>query len=145
VNPLLGTTQAISEYRHQPGSKHELSPEILRTCRQIYNEASEVLYGANKLIIACRSHAKGWGDVDLCPLTRRLNHQIHFNRNNSRIDELDNFFRLEQISGFAKVKDSKAIVSQVSGREYNSNDDPRWDMGDFCRAICQTPTRSLEI
>jgi hypothetical protein len=50
INPILADANCLSkEYCDQ----YDLSPEILRTCRQIYNGASEVLYGCNTFIIAC--------------------------------------------------------------------------------------------
>jgi hypothetical protein len=43
VNPVLGTVGAVNPSK-QDRTKHNLSPKILETCRQIYHEASEVLY-----------------------------------------------------------------------------------------------------
>jgi hypothetical protein len=57
--------------------QYNLFPAILRTCRQIYEEASVILYEHNTFYFVCRGPWE-WsmyhscvGIVPLCPLTRR--------------------------------------------------------------------------
>jgi hypothetical protein len=91
-NPLLEDTAAEIDAREGNEDENDdeeqtsptayfvqygLSPAILRTCRQIYEEASIILYGHNTFYFVCRGPWE-WSDyhayvgiAPLCPLTRR--------------------------------------------------------------------------
>jgi len=51
---MLGELTSISDGGyHWKIKPFELSPEVLRTCHQIYDEASEILYGLNTFFVLC--------------------------------------------------------------------------------------------
>ncbi|KAF7953437.1 uncharacterized protein EAE97_000836 [Botrytis byssoidea] len=57
LNPLLSTAECVSvETDFGINQKYELEPSILRTCKEVYGEASTVLYGLNKFyLVAMKS------------------------------------------------------------------------------------------
>ncbi|THV46543.1 hypothetical protein BGAL_0378g00010 [Botrytis galanthina] len=57
LNPLLSEAECVSaESDFGINQKYELEPSILRTCKEVYGEASTVLYGLNKFyLVAMKS------------------------------------------------------------------------------------------
>lgn len=57
LNPLLSEAECVSaETDFGINQKYELEPSILRTCKEVYGEASAVLYGLNKFyLVAMKS------------------------------------------------------------------------------------------
>ncbi|PVH85471.1 hypothetical protein DL98DRAFT_527476 [Cadophora sp. DSE1049] len=77
VNPFLSDPESIHPRRSQFGAsvQYDLSPAILRVCKQIYNEASEVLYGKNVFVVSGLGHIwdySPWPKLVECPLSRYL-------------------------------------------------------------------------
>jgi hypothetical protein len=55
INPILADPKCLTwEHRLEHLDQYYLYPEILRTCRQINKNASDVLYGLNTFVLVCR-------------------------------------------------------------------------------------------
>ncbi|KAF5877213.1 uncharacterized protein Bfra_001578 [Botrytis fragariae] len=110
-----------------------LSPEFLRTCKHIYFEASEVLYGCNTFFFVGVSQY----DVDhfqdifrRCPIAR-----YHTTTKKLKTQKVWSKYILTM----QKVRRWKTII-----RTYTWG---RWNLSPFCREICNAPLppTSLEI
>ncbi|KAF7862583.1 hypothetical protein EAF04_007456 [Stromatinia cepivora] len=137
VNPKLGNVQPGYEWMISE-EVYDLWPKALRTCWQIYAEASEVLYGCNTFFFVCVSDEKVHYYHDLyqrCPITR---HYVN-SRNSktrkvwSRCIESMQKFRWRVIIGDINIRTSMFLG--------------RWNLSPFCREICNAslPPISLEI
>ncbi|KAK0100946.1 hypothetical protein ONS95_013063 [Cadophora gregata] len=140
VNPLLSQIEAIeSRFESRANHQYELCPAVLRTCRQVYQEASDVLYEKNTFIVSCIGHefgfsgdgTRGLGSARLleCPLTR---YDSDTNMN------LAQFAKQPQ---FGKVKHWKVMVSCFAGYEYAQTT----ELLEFCRLLFFTQPKSVTV
>lgn len=155
-NKILGTAGCVTRISGFGAQlKYELSPQVLRLCRKIYEEAVPVLYEKNKFYIAClrvenNPHSEPMFDydddseggiitiqgpqVELCPLTRYEN------------DRMTVPFPIPSLCNYTtvrKVLHWRAVVSRL--RTPGGMWDPRWCLLDFCRTICAKPPATLEL
>ncbi len=151
MNPILGEPDSIRT-GFSPGNgskiKYGLTPGVLGTCHQMYVEASPILYGQNKTLIACVEVARPgrqskwiskwiteWKQyINLSPLTRYyLDGEMR-----------DQSVQLEKIPAFARVKNWKVLVSRL-----DTIYDPRfclsWGLSKFCGATCHSAPDTLEL
>ncbi|PVH85459.1 hypothetical protein DL98DRAFT_511501 [Cadophora sp. DSE1049] len=140
IDPLLATTEAIeSQFGSGATQQYELSPAILRTCKQIYEEASDILYGKNTFLVSCIGHGygnNGDGRSELgiaslleCPLSR-YDRDAHL--------DLAEFATKSQ---FGKVKHWRVLVSCFAGKEYGSTT----ELLEFCRLLFYTQPKSVTV
>jgi len=102
-------------------SKYGLTPSILCTCRQIYLEASEVMYGSNTFLLTGGTST----------LTR---HSQKF----PELGMIDGFW--DKIAAVQKVKHWKLFIGVARG---HGN---KMGLLDFCRAICiNSPPCSIQV
>ncbi|KAI9640203.1 hypothetical protein NHQ30_011441 [Ciborinia camelliae] len=154
VNDILGTAQSVSRSSSYGAElEYELSPQILRLCRKIHDEALPILYEKNTFYIACvrvdnyPMMQPTYGDEDensveliihgpqleLCPLTR------YHNSLTTRPFPKPN---LDNYTSVRKVRHWRVVVSRLTiGGDWN----PIWSLVDFCRSICANPPTSLEL
>ena len=128
VDPILGQAQSISKHSAYGAEyRYGLTPSILTVCKQVYTEASQILYEENTFIMECypqwvatTAEAR---HLNLSPLTRYV--------------EADTWLPLLS-SMFFKVRNWKWIIAGVdeppTGRPY-----PNMALLDMCRMICQWP------
>jgi len=97
-----------------------LSPSLLRTCRQIREEASAVLYGDNTFIAYCINQN---GTVT-SPLSRNTS------------------CRIDQNIAVTKVRHWKVVISAAIRRDPEWSD---WAFPSFCQTIAHARPRSVEV
>jgi hypothetical protein len=127
VNDALSTTSVLSFWRkynhHERLEQFGLHPTILRTCRQIYDEASNVLYAANTFIIDLTDY--NWVRS---PITRKW-------RTVGPNNMLD-------FAPIRKVRRWRVILT-ADQKECHWPQSPAFVM--FCRELYQQPLKSLEV
>ncbi|TGO35252.1 hypothetical protein BHYA_0165g00240 [Botrytis hyacinthi] len=156
VNPILGKSCSVADRTSSPKSpppngpsqpplKYELESQVLRICRAMYLEASEILYGSNTFYIACckygysidcRLSRSGFNKgMEMTPITRHYNRLGH-----GQIFLFDH-------PAVVKVQRWKVIVSSfMDSYSIGSCHEMRvWSIENFCQAITQSPFISLEI
>lgn len=74
VNPVLGHSE-MEDHTYSNGQskyiEYDLSPSLLRTCRQMYIEAVDVLYGCNTYYLYCFPDVlHEWDFNPPCPILR---------------------------------------------------------------------------
>lgn len=137
VNPQLADKDGIGENtKYGAQFKYGLSPNILRTCRWVYEETIDVLYGSNKFILLCERKSLGYGvatfNLPQCPLTRYLVQDQY---------KGDHFFAFEHIAEFKRVRRWRVILECRSTRGSQTEGFFR-----FCRALSkQSSILSLEV
>lgn len=131
--------------------QYRLTPAILYTCRQVYVEASPVLY-SNTFVFDCIgyfSYNIDW--VHRSPLTRVHERLIDLYGRPGEVrtganTHKDGYKRFRDIPSFTRIRRWKVLVANgltsVSISEYC---DPELGILSFCRAICHLPLDSLEI
>lgn len=129
VSPLISQPDSINRTStHGTTIKLDLSPSILRANRQIYHEASEILYGSNTFRVECL-----WRNpYPMSPITRKIDSHGHH--------EIYTSMALSPAA--AKVKHWKVIITAYKACTYHA---PSPDLVDFCRAICTTRPASLTV
>jgi hypothetical protein len=141
VNPILGTMQSISEwYSYGVRAEYGLTPEILRTCRQMYEEGSSMLYGEeNSFYVSALDRKYEFNDntVNLSPLTRCKAIREHIFR-------LTDGECLGVLSPFPKIKHFKIIVSTFRGEKHEIPC-PQRNFIEICRVLCHFTPKKLEI
>ncbi|TGO49883.1 hypothetical protein BCON_0197g00150 [Botryotinia convoluta] len=135
-NPKLGNVQQGSEWLISEEA-YDLSPEILRTCQNIYFEASEILYSCNTFFFVGVSQYDGdhfQGIFQRCPITR-------YSTTTKRFKTQKVWSRY--ILTMQKVRRWKIIIGTVE----LSSTWGRCNLSPFCREICNAPLppTSLEI
>ncbi|KAB8296713.1 hypothetical protein EYC80_002133 [Monilinia laxa] len=154
-NKILGTAECVTQVSSFGAQlKYELSPQVLRLCHKIYEEAVPVLYEKNTFYIAClrvenHPYAAPTFDydddesgkiiiqgpqVELCPLTRY---------ENDRTTVPFPTPSLYNHTTVRKVLHWRAVVSRL--RTPGGTWDPRWCLLDFCRTICANSPATLEL
>jgi hypothetical protein len=133
LNPILGTDESV---KGDPNSvKYNLSPSILPTCRQVHQEASDILYGRNTFIIVCMRES--YDVPDLSPLTRKWIEQM-----------LDiGYLNIEKLCNFEKVQHWRILASHSNiqhGGQYPCTTRV-WSMKKFCEGLRHAAPKSLEI
>ncbi|KAF7901000.1 hypothetical protein EAF00_003221 [Botryotinia globosa] len=138
VNPVLETKKAI-----EPGTEfgteaiYGLTPAILRTCRSIYEEASEVLYDQT-FIIKCDHNYRGSRRLGPRPL---MSCPCPILRYEYRLTSP--FTRIEipiKSSAMTQARSWKVLVDS------SVNDiDSQQQFYEFCRAVCDARPKKIEI
>ncbi|KAF5877203.1 uncharacterized protein Bfra_001567 [Botrytis fragariae] len=156
VNPILGKSCSVADRTSSPRSppphgssqpplKFELEPQVLRVCHAMYLEASEILYGSNTFYIACckyepvedrlPSRSAFNRGMEMTPITRHYNRSSH-----------GQLFLFDH-PAVVKVKRWRVIVSSFMDSQVlgGSHEMRFWSIENFCLAITQSPSISLEI
>jgi hypothetical protein len=146
VNPILRhCTSTLSELEsnatgwgfHTEYRKYGLSPNILLTCRQVYAEASKILYGSNSFYVlylrpqvdhGC-THRGFVGDLPLCPL--------------GRVDSSNEIQKLAELPSIEKVRHWRVVISVTYA--YPGHNCPCPEFVDFCRTIHRFSPQTLEV
>ncbi|KAF7956624.1 hypothetical protein EAE96_003958 [Botrytis aclada] len=137
VNPVLGTMKAIeADTEFGVEAIYGLTPAILRTCRSVYVEASEVLYD-QAFIIKCdyayRGGSLGQKPVMSCPCPILKN----------RYNLTPPLTRLEipvKSSPMKKARCWKVLVDSCV-----DDIDHHQQFYEFCRAVCDARPKKIEI
>jgi hypothetical protein len=140
-NPILASPSSVTkDSLFGDELEYDLHPQLLRVCRQIYDEASRILYECNTFYIAC-CHCYEPSPVEnplieVSPLTRRINgimdlpdgptHTLYNNAMHIR-----------------KVKRWRVIISTL--REPDISAQMEWSLVDFCFAISIDPPHSMTV
>ncbi|APA11322.1 predicted protein [Sclerotinia sclerotiorum 1980 UF-70] len=163
VKDILGTAQSVTQIsRFGADLRYDLCPEVLRLCRQIYNEALPILYGKNTFYIACfrvdnhpvfdqlfesdyrqfyeSDRVPGYEtivdgpQVELCPLTRYENCErvVPY-----PVPDLCNYATVP------RVRNWRVVISRI--RDPGGHWDPVWCLIDFCLSISVQPPISIEV
>lgn len=134
VDSILSTPACINRnnaHHHVNTVKFGLHPNILRVNRQIYDEASKVLYGDNTFRVECISRA-----------TNPYYPMSAINRYFDPSGSHEKYRSLGEVSVVKKVKHWKVLISAYRGTSLHA---PSPDFVDFCRAIADTKPISLEV
>jgi hypothetical protein len=121
-----------------------LSPFLLATCRQIYEEGQDILYGSNAFIFDTRR-----GDFAKC-LTPVMRKWIPQGRDTGGYsgppDTSENFLlgyreasEIRQVPAIGKVKNWKIIITGKPAK------DPSSKFTLLCRALCLNSPKALEV
>jgi hypothetical protein len=143
LNPILGTVESVKG--GDPDSvEYHLSPAILSTCRQVHQEASDILYGRNTFFVVCMKNfyydRPPVQPADLSPLTRRWPKQMF----------KSGFLNFEKFSNFEKVQHWRIVLSRATVQQgFKSFGSPRttrlWSMKSFCEGLRHAAPKSLEM
>lgn len=134
-NPLLGQTDAIVPQLNSGATQsYELSPALLQVSKQMYEEASDALYGSNTFIVSCLGQGDDEYELDTarlvqCPLTRY--------RYSGSYVTLDAFVKKSQ---FKKVRNWRIMISNFAGKNRLS-----LEFQDFCRVLSKTVPKSVTV
>jgi hypothetical protein len=141
VNPILGTRKSIDEwYGYRVRAKYGLTPGILRTCRQMYEEGSSMLYGEENsfcVLALDRKYQDYDNTVNLSPLTRCRAVRKHI----FRLTDGDS---LGVLGPFSKIKHFKIVVSTFRGQN-REIPCPQRNFIEICRVLCHFAPKKLEI
>ena len=143
VRPKLSEAAPLSDYR--PNYSYNINTCILYVSKQIYTEASDVLYHENKFLFAIGEKAVYGANREvpmfcLSPLTRHLGRP--WLQQNQPLS--DRHLKIKQAPGLTRVRHWKLVMSGV----LNSSQavvSPNRYLNDLCRIICHKPPQSLEI
>ncbi|KAH7305632.1 hypothetical protein BKA65DRAFT_578488 [Rhexocercosporidium sp. MPI-PUGE-AT-0058] len=126
----------VDEYRiHGASLKYGLTPAILLTCKQIYAEASEMLYADNTFAIECTRYYRDKTTLGPCTLSR---HHLPGNYEQPQLPIIQN------LPAFDKVQHWKVTVRPASPSIVMT--EPQDQVTTFCRATCRMATlKSLII
>ncbi|KAF7955621.1 hypothetical protein EAE96_004547 [Botrytis aclada] len=156
VNPILGKSCSVADrtcmprhpQQHGPSQlplKYELESQVLRVCRAMYVEASEILYGSNPFYIACCKYVLS---PDCRPSRTAFNRGMEMTpitRYHNRLSYGQLF--LFEHPAVVKVKRWTVVVSSYLDANMSgiSHEARIWSVTNFCQAITQSPSVSLEI
>ena len=134
INPDLGTASCI--HRDEGwGSKvkYELQPAILRVCKQLHIEGVEILYGVNQFFIECALST--WDHLlHRCALTRFQEYQRDGFGLSSELAKN----QLRAVPSVNRIRNWKVLIAPMrSGMRIN--------IMNFCRSICHSGLKSMEI
>ncbi|KAM3085584.1 hypothetical protein ACMFMG_002654 [Clarireedia jacksonii] len=127
INPILATEEALEE-----NVVYGLGPAILRTCRQIYTEASEVLYSQVFISHCGRIKFKYRPPYPQTPFSRKV---PHFNETVRW--KIDPIFR---ILAMGKVRRWKVLLD---GEIYSAGSISQ--LTDFCQAVCRAAPKRIDV
>ncbi|KAL2067919.1 hypothetical protein VTL71DRAFT_16017 [Oculimacula yallundae] len=135
VNPFLGDIDAIHPTRTQFGAtaKSNLAPALLRTCRDIHDEALPILYGKNVFVVSGLGGTQdnaSWAKLIECPLSRYRHMEPLSSRSIVFIDS----------APMKRVQHWKLVVSG-DALGYC----PQLSIRDFCQSVVDRPMASLTI
>lgn len=129
ISPLLADPATIDPRNdYGAATKYELRPAMLRTCRQIYNEASPFLYEGNTFVIFLltdgysRYSSRYSEPLSTTPLMRKTGREI-----------------LEEIPALHKIRHWKIVISPFAGHE------PALMVTTFARAVRKVSLKTLDI
>lgn len=125
-NDVLSQRASTIDFR-----SYHLTPEILQTCRQIYDEASRVLYGSNKFFVDCS-----------------LSHMIFspLARNFSKGGTIAGHFALaSQIRDIPSIKRAKQLIILLQPNKYKGQDEIVKNLAYLCEMICDIPRTSIQV
>ncbi|TGO66752.1 hypothetical protein BOTNAR_0055g00330 [Botryotinia narcissicola] len=138
VNPVLGTMKAIeADTEFGTEAIYGLTPAILRTCRNIYEEASEVLYDQT-FIIKCDYNYRGGGRLEPKPL---MSCPCPILRYEYKLTSP--FTRLEipvKSSAITQARSWKVLVDSSV-----DDIDSHQQFYEFCGAVCNARPKKIEI
>ncbi|KAK6594911.1 hypothetical protein H4I96_10642 [Botrytis cinerea] len=156
VNPVLGKSCSVTDRTStprisqphgpsQPPLKYELEPQVLRVCRAMYLEASDILYGSNTFYIACCRYESS---LDCRPSRSAFNRGVEMTpimRHYNRLSHGQLF--LFDHPAVVKIKSWRVIVSSFIDSDMLGgwHETRVWSMENFCQAITQSRSISLEI
>lgn len=124
VNPILGEPSSILEAANFGElTAYGLGPGLLATCKQIHSEASCILYAKNTFIMSFGVSDHRW--------VRRHNSSL----GNSPV------MRYATENAIAKVRKWKVFI----GSNYFEAPCSPKDFLNFCRTICHSPPKSVEL
>jgi hypothetical protein len=153
IYALLLTNDILSEWRSMnnwgvnawgppaPGitfeytPNYDLSPELLRTCRQIYVEGCEILYGSNTYIIDCTM-----SEAFYSPIVR--NAKPAKGGHPGGVSHGSNPERMKDIPAIKKVQHWKLFLSTD---EEVCHDTIPQSLSGLCEAIHNTPAKSIQV
>ncbi|KAE8447265.1 hypothetical protein EG329_010959 [Mollisiaceae sp. DMI_Dod_QoI] len=132
---------------------YNLTPALLQTCRQIYNEASAILYGSNVFLIDCSNNR-----FVASPILRHCSHPLPHPAQQTE-NAFSNFVQptkppisysaqpdyLKTFVAVAKVQRWKVLVSAHASLSLSANPLPPAGLACLCRAICDSHITSLDI
>lgn len=137
VNPVLGTMKAIeADADFGAEAIYGLTPAILRTCRSIYEEASEVLYDQT-FIIKCDYNYRG-GSFERRPVTSfpcpilRYRYKLTFPRTRLEIPA--------KSLAMTQARSWKVLVGSSV-----DDIDSHQQFYEFCREVCDSRPKKIEI
>ncbi|PMD18631.1 hypothetical protein NA56DRAFT_691078 [Hyaloscypha hepaticicola] len=145
VNKVLATNRSIDRSNSRPiainyipEKKFDLAPQLLRTCSQIYAEASKILYESNTFILDCVEN-----QTISSPILR------HGMPDGSVSDSVSSS-QFDDHLAIKKVKHWKLVTGAFklrSGLYWNGLNlqAPLDSVTRFCQAISQHPPKSLSI
>jgi hypothetical protein len=129
VNPLISQPDSINRSStHGTITKLDLWPAILRVNRQIYNEASVILYGSNTFRVEC--------------LYRHIHPMSTITRKIDTCGHHETYASMASVPAARKVKNWKLVITAYKGCAYEA---PSPDLVDFCRAVCDARPLSLTV
>jgi hypothetical protein len=123
---IIGTT-----YTHV--KKFDLAPQLLRTCSQIYAEASRILYESNTFILDCMENLTVFSPI--------LRHAMP----DGSVSYSAGSFQLDDHLAIKKAKHWKLVMGASKSRGGLISQAPLDSFTGFCQAISQNPPKSLSI
>lgn len=105
----------------------DLWPAILRTCRQIYQEGTRILYGSNTF--------------GLWIFRNRLGHS-HILNGTYEDCLFPRDYDTDVVPAFKRIQNWKVVMSP---KAYENRFSPPVGLDNFCRALCDSDVKSLEI
>ncbi|PQE23077.1 hypothetical protein CJF32_00004473 [Rutstroemia sp. NJR-2017a WRK4] len=146
VNPVLGTDEALEEEwsdseaafggNFVPRTRYRLTPAIIRTCRQVHSEASEILYSQVFIAHCFMDNTR--------PFTRDPN---HCDTPISRYHCEEHLLTLPhdpvpsiRLLAMKKVRRWKVkVIDLRCGNELENS------LMDFCKAVCQAEPKEIDV
>jgi hypothetical protein len=119
VNPILAIEDALEKE-----IAYELDPAILRTCRQIHNEASEVLYSQPFCASTLNIYA-----YCKTPFTRKISYKDRW-----KVDHKIRLLAMRKVRRW-KIK----IYDSEAERRCNTH------IVDFCQAVCRAAPKQIDV
>jgi len=147
INDDLADISIVWDNKDGATAKYDLCPAILRTCRQIYTEAVEVLYSQNTFAIDCIGNA--WDDLGPAfpsPLTRFSQYEGGAKakvKYDDKLSQKDGYKRIRPIPALSRILHWKVTVEDPTSQRGEHQKDS--GISAFCKAICHTRPASLTI
>jgi hypothetical protein len=142
LNPILGTVESLGDGSadgvYAGGVKYNLSPSIISACRQVRDEASEILYGKNTFFIACMAESSNWTErpgIEFSPFSRKWKDQVF----------TTGIFNFEKLSNYEKVQHWKVLISQYEIHNNGWGPTRHWSLSSLCHGLRHAAPKSLEI